>query len=133
VISIGDHKTRKKDVLEKMFRQELTKTAMKKVERKRGKDVSRSATDEGLWDVVDEAAEGVEREVKEEEREMEEKEREEEGVLGGEGTDTEFETPMERNEAVEYMPIQSVPRIVTTTSTEHGPSSVSTITTTHVS
>jgi len=37
LISIGDHKTRKKDVVEKMFRQELTAEAMGKLERKREK------------------------------------------------------------------------------------------------
>lgn len=35
LISIGDHKTRKKDVLERMFRQDLTAQAIKKVEKKR--------------------------------------------------------------------------------------------------
>ncbi|SMQ47345.1 unnamed protein product [Zymoseptoria tritici ST99CH_3D7] len=34
VISIGDHKTRKKDVLEKMFRQTLTEEAMKRMAKK---------------------------------------------------------------------------------------------------
>lgn len=34
-ISIGDHRSRKKDVLERMFRQELTMEAVKKVERAR--------------------------------------------------------------------------------------------------
>jgi hypothetical protein len=32
VISIGDHKTRKKDVLERMFRQQLTKEAMERIQ-----------------------------------------------------------------------------------------------------
>jgi hypothetical protein len=35
LISIGDHKTRKKDVRERMFRQELTAEALKKVEKQR--------------------------------------------------------------------------------------------------
>jgi hypothetical protein len=35
---VGDKKTRKKDVIEKMFRQELTCEAMRKVEKKRGKE-----------------------------------------------------------------------------------------------
>ena len=35
VIAVGDRKTRKKDVFEKMFRQKLTKRAMKKIDRKR--------------------------------------------------------------------------------------------------
>jgi hypothetical protein len=146
VISIGDHKTRKKDVLEKMFRQELTKTAMKKVEKKRGANMSRSGTDEGLWDVVDEAAEGVEQDLnriqngKNKEKEKEnEIEREKEGERTD--TDTEFETPMSSvNEGPSYMPIQaaashgqSIPRITTTTTTNNGPSSMSTTTTTHIS
>ncbi|PMD32424.1 hypothetical protein L207DRAFT_440534 [Hyaloscypha variabilis F] len=147
LISIGDHKTRKKDVLEKMFRQELTKTAMKKVEKKRGKDISRSTTDEGLWGVVDEAAEGVEHDLQaqrthgtqdlEGEGEDDVKEEKEER----EDTDTEFETPLSNpaSEGASYMPIQaqgqarSIPRIVTTTTSNHGPGGMSTTTTTHVS
>ncbi|KUJ13701.1 uncharacterized protein LY89DRAFT_708878 [Mollisia scopiformis] len=35
LITVGDHKTRKNDVREKMFRQELTAEALKKVEKKR--------------------------------------------------------------------------------------------------
>jgi DUF2985 family protein len=35
LISVGDHKTRKKDVIERMFRQELTEEAIHKVEKKR--------------------------------------------------------------------------------------------------
>jgi hypothetical protein len=35
---VGDKKTRKKDVIEKMFRQELTCEAMRKVEKKRRKE-----------------------------------------------------------------------------------------------
>lgn len=38
LISVGDHKTRKKDVREKMLRQELTAEALKKVEKKRRKE-----------------------------------------------------------------------------------------------
>lgn len=38
LISIGDHKTRKKDVLETMFRQELTKQAMKNIQKRRVKE-----------------------------------------------------------------------------------------------
>lgn len=37
LISVGDHRTRKKEVLEKMFRQELTEEAIKKVERRKSK------------------------------------------------------------------------------------------------
>jgi hypothetical protein len=35
LITVGDHKTRKKDVIERMFRQELTEKAIHKVEKKR--------------------------------------------------------------------------------------------------
>ena len=132
VISIGDHKTRKKDVLEKVFRQELTASAMRKVEKKRGKEISRSETEDGMWDAVDEEAEeAVER--KERERE-EDREREE-------GQGSEYETPMETplspaSEQVEYMPIQmsrpAVQQIVTTTTSNNGPGGMSTTTTTHV-
>ena len=38
LISVGDHKTRKKDVLERMFRQELTAQAMNKIERRKQKE-----------------------------------------------------------------------------------------------
>jgi hypothetical protein len=145
VISIGDHKTRKKDVLEKMFRQELTKTAMKKVEKKRGTHLSPTSTDEGLWNVVDEAAEGVERELNEQENEKDKRrgsEIEEAGVLSERtDTDSEFETPMSNSDVgPSYVPIQasssgiqSIPRITTTTTTDHGPTSMSTTTTTHIS
>lgn len=39
LISIGDHKTRKKDVKERMFRQELTAEAMKKMNKKAKKEL----------------------------------------------------------------------------------------------
>lgn len=38
LISIGDHKTRKKDVLERMFRQKLTAKAMKHIEKRKVKE-----------------------------------------------------------------------------------------------
>lgn len=38
LISVGDHRTRKKDVVERMFRQTLTQEAMKKVEKRREKE-----------------------------------------------------------------------------------------------
>ena len=135
IISIGDHKTRKKDVLEKMYRQELTKTAMKKVERKRAKELSPSGTTEdGLWDVVDETVEEVERMQKEKERE-----KDGEGEIASEATDTEYGTPLSAvNEGTSYMPIQgssrqSIPTISTTTTTNNGPTSMNTTTTTHIS
>lgn len=56
LISVGDHKTRKKDIREKMMRQELTAEALKKVQKKR----------------------------KSERREEREKLGREEGVMGGE-------------------------------------------------
>jgi hypothetical protein len=37
-ITIGDHKTRKKDVLERMFRQDLTTQAMHKLEKRKGRE-----------------------------------------------------------------------------------------------
>ena len=47
LISIGDHKSRKKDVVERMFRQELTGEAMKKVEKKRMSVMNRNSTGAG--------------------------------------------------------------------------------------
>ncbi|QSZ29524.1 hypothetical protein DSL72_004038 [Monilinia vaccinii-corymbosi] len=41
LISVGDHRTRKKDVLEKMFKQDLTKEAIHKMEKKRQKENER--------------------------------------------------------------------------------------------
>lgn len=38
LISVGDHKTRKKDVLETMFRQDLTAQAMKDIEKRRQRE-----------------------------------------------------------------------------------------------
>jgi hypothetical protein len=43
LISVGDHKTRKKDVLEKMKRQELTAHAMKQIEKRRHRELERNA------------------------------------------------------------------------------------------
>lgn len=45
VISIGDHKTRKKDVLERMFRQELTAQAIHTLEHKREEEKKRRSED----------------------------------------------------------------------------------------
>jgi len=42
MISIGDHRTRKKDVIERMFRQELTQDAIKQVEKRRQKEAVRN-------------------------------------------------------------------------------------------
>ena len=43
LISIGDHRTRKKDVLERMFRQELTEEAIQHVQRKHTVELDRDA------------------------------------------------------------------------------------------
>jgi hypothetical protein len=48
LISVGDHKTRKKDVIERMFRQQLTEEAMKKVERKKKKALEKDLAKKGL-------------------------------------------------------------------------------------
>ncbi|KAJ8066613.1 hypothetical protein OCU04_005660 [Sclerotinia nivalis] len=42
LISVGDHRTRKKDVLEKMFKQDLTKEAIHKMEKKKEKEKERN-------------------------------------------------------------------------------------------
>ncbi|EDN03617.1 predicted protein [Histoplasma mississippiense (nom. inval.)] len=46
LIWVGDRRSRKKDVIEKMFRQELTQEAMKKVDKRRRKDRKRESMDE---------------------------------------------------------------------------------------
>ncbi|KAI9737132.1 MAG: hypothetical protein M1834_000724 [Cirrosporium novae-zelandiae] len=51
LISIGDHKTRKKDVVERMLRQELTEEAMTKLEKKKEKE--RTKTDDDLEEAPD--------------------------------------------------------------------------------
>ena len=120
-------------MLEKMYRQELTKSAMKKLEKKRG--LRADSAEDGLWDAVDQI---VEERVKEDVREREE------GAASE--ADTELESPMSNGEGVGYMPIQgssnarvpeqsglSLPRITTTTTTSHGSNGVSTTTTTHIS
>jgi hypothetical protein len=48
LISVGDKRTRKKDVLEKMDRQQLTEEAMKKVEKARLKEESRQNSSGGI-------------------------------------------------------------------------------------
>lgn len=133
MISIGDHKTRKKDVLEKMYRQELTKSAMKMVEKKRG--LRTGSTEDGLWDSVNRTVEErVEKDLKQREE-----------AVASEA-DTELESPMSYGEWISYMPIQgssnssvpdqmrlNLPRITTTTTTNHGPNGVSTTTMTRIS
>jgi hypothetical protein len=44
LISVGDHKTRKKDVLERMFRQELTSQAISMLEKKKQKERERNGS-----------------------------------------------------------------------------------------
>ncbi len=120
-------------MLEKMYRQELTKSAMKMVERKRG--LRAESAEDGLWDAVDETVE---------ERVKEDVEEREEGVASD--PDTEIESPLSSGEGIGYMPIQGssrnsvpdqgrlgLPRITTTTTTNHGPNGVSTTTTTRIS
>lgn len=120
-------------MLEKMYRQELTRSAMKKLEKKRR--LHAASAEDGLWDAVDETVE----------------ERLEKDVMAREGAvsseaDTELESPMSNGEGIGYMPIQgssnssvpdqsrsSLPRITTTTTTNHGPNGMSTTTTTHIS
>lgn len=49
LIMIGDRRTRKKDVVERMFRQQLTKEAMKKMQKKRKKEYEKyNAENPGL-------------------------------------------------------------------------------------
>lgn len=43
LISVGDHRTRKKEVIERMFRQELTTEAIKQVEKRKEKEKERNA------------------------------------------------------------------------------------------
>jgi hypothetical protein len=50
LISVGDHRTRKKDVIERMFRQELTSEAIKKVEKRKQKEKERNAELEEVHD-----------------------------------------------------------------------------------
>ena len=48
LISVGDHRSRKKDVIEKMFRQQLTEEAIQKVERKKRKELKKDLARKGL-------------------------------------------------------------------------------------
>lgn len=134
MISIGDHKTRKKDVLEKIFRQQLTAKAMKKVEKKReiGKTTSGTESsndnEDQMWDAVDEEAEEIER-----------GERNGNIVLGplSERSETELETVTSTASSapeVSYMPIQTglrpqMPSITTTSTTSSDGMSTTTTTT----
>ncbi|KAL3465873.1 integral membrane protein [Aspergillus heterothallicus] len=57
LISVGDHRTRKKEIVERLFRQQLTREAMKKIERKKKKkeeeEGERLATGEHAGSVSD--------------------------------------------------------------------------------
>lgn len=59
LITVGDHKTRKKDVRERMFRQELTAEAMKKMNRRAKKEMEMNGELEKGEEVPEEAREGV--------------------------------------------------------------------------
>lgn len=59
VIMIGDRRTRKKDVLERMFRQELTGVAIKKVEKRRVKTMEREERDGLMGSVIHEEGGGT--------------------------------------------------------------------------
>jgi Protein of unknown function (DUF2985) len=59
LISVGDHKTRKKDVLERMSRQELTSEAIAKIERKRKKEEKRRKMEAGLDSPIGEKADQI--------------------------------------------------------------------------
>lgn len=59
VIALGDRQTRKKDVLERMFRQELTAKAIKKVEKRRVKTMEREQRDGLMGSVIHEEGSGV--------------------------------------------------------------------------
>ena len=56
VITIGDHKTRKKDVLERMFRQRLTQEAMDHIQ-SRKEEERKMLREEMLRNVVPEGSE----------------------------------------------------------------------------
>ena len=58
VIAIGDRRTRKKEVIERMFRQELTAKAIKKVEKRRVKTMEREDRDGLMGSVIHEESNG---------------------------------------------------------------------------
>jgi hypothetical protein len=64
LISVGDHRTRKKDVIERMDRQELTEEAMHKIEKRKRKEMERNQElDQWVDNSVEESGEtGVKRE-----------------------------------------------------------------------
>ncbi|CAG8119525.1 unnamed protein product [Penicillium salamii] len=61
LIMIGDRRTRKKDVVERLFRQELTEEAMKKMEKKKIKEERRSAQIERSSMQIDRPSAQIER------------------------------------------------------------------------
>ncbi|ESZ92496.1 hypothetical protein SBOR_7121 [Sclerotinia borealis F-4128] len=75
LISVGDHRTRKKDVLEKMFKQDLTKEAIHKMEKMREKEKERNgeqeAENQAEVDIISEGRETTEKERKREDFEIE--------------------------------------------------------------
>lgn len=54
LISIGDRKTRKKDVVERMFRQELTEEAMRRVQEKKEKQARKEEEERNRLEKIDE-------------------------------------------------------------------------------
>lgn len=58
VISLGDHRTRKKQVIEQMFRQDLTRQAIEEIERKGRKSMNVDREQEGAGMDVDAEQEG---------------------------------------------------------------------------
>jgi hypothetical protein len=52
LISVGDHKTRKKDVLERMFRQQLTVEAMHALEKKKEKEKAKNLSEESSMQAI---------------------------------------------------------------------------------
>jgi len=65
IISIGDHKTRKKDVLERMFRQELTAQAIHTLEVKREEE-KKKKSEEGLLHVGSGGSDSIRPSIKDE-------------------------------------------------------------------
>ena len=53
LITVGDKKSRKKDVVERMFRQDLTADAIKKVEKKRMKEIQTSTNSTGVLEPLE--------------------------------------------------------------------------------
>jgi hypothetical protein len=61
LIAVGDHRTRKKDVLERMFRQELTEQAIHSIEKRREKEQSKGKELEKLSTIGSQGSTGLPR------------------------------------------------------------------------